>query len=165
MKMDISRLPQELLLTIALLGVCFFGYKFWEHRIRADEEMKTSLRLHKVWEARLRVAEDKALKELIEYRNENAKSYAKLAARADQLARELRQRPTRAQLEAAQQAHPLTAAACPVCTGERLAREDAEFLAREAAAGHAQQSDLQFATSSYETCRRTLKEVTEGKKP
>lgn len=160
MPLELARLVQVLILAAALLAVCLLGYKFWEHRIRRDEAGKVEARLQAAWEKRLRQAEGNALQSLREHRRLHERDYRKLADRTDALARELRQRSTRA--EQAQHPHPLTAIACPVCTGEGLAREDAEFLAGEAAGAAAQQLELHSARSAYDTCRKTLEEVTRG---
>jgi ABC-type multidrug transport system fused ATPase/permease subunit len=163
--MSITRLPQELLLIVALLGACFLGFKFWEHRIREDEAQKVELRMNEAWVKKLKKAEDKALLELIQLRGQHAEDYNRLRSRAAALAGELQKRPTRAQLEAAQQAAVAAGTACPVCTGAGLAREDGEFLAGEASAAAGLQHDLFQARGAYDTCRRTLEAVTttEGK--
>lgn len=158
--MNITRLPQELMLLVLLAAVCVLGYWYWESSVRSDEREKVKVELDKAWRQRLRESEDKATKELIALRGEHAKVYQRLQLRADQLSRELRLRATRA--EQANRPHPLTSIACPVCTGERLAREDGEFLAGEAAAAAAQQQDLRNARAEHDVCRRTLEEVTKG---
>lgn len=158
--MDITRLPQELLLIVALVGACLLGVWYWEGSIRSDERAKVTAELDKAWRLRLQVSEDSAKAQLEAQGRKHAKALSDVQRHASQLALELLKRPSRA--EQSQQPHPLTAAACPVCTGERLAREDAEFLGREAAAAAEQQLDLQRATGAYNTCRKTLEDVTKG---
>lgn len=60
---------------------------------------------------------------------------------------ELRKRPSRADNL------PNSAGACPAATGDRLAREDAEFLTRYSALAAEQQEFLRYCVKQYESLR------------
>lgn len=74
-------------------------------------------------------------------------------ARAASLADSLRKRPARTETSAVSSA---TGSGCPVpvCTGASLSREDAEFLAREAARADELRTSLNQCLKQYEAMRK-----------
>ena len=87
-------------------------------------------------------------------RQEKDREIRNLNARATALSNSLRDRPTRPTAEAS--TLPSTASAgcpVPVCTGAGLSKEDAEFLAREAARGDELRALLKQCYSQYEAIR------------
>lgn len=88
-------------------------------------------------------------------RKEKDREIRDLNARATALTASLRQRPDRP----APQANPVpntpgTGSPVPVCTGAELPREDAEFLAREAARADELRASLRQCLSQYEALRQ-----------
>lgn len=88
-------------------------------------------------------------------RQEKDREIKNLNARATALSNSLRERPSRPTAEASPV--PSTASAgCPVttCTGAGLSREDAEFLAGEAARGDELRALLKQCHAQYESLRK-----------
>lgn len=163
--MNITKLPQELLLIVLLALAVTAGYFFWEHRLiergrtleRAVWEKKQA-EVNLKWEQRLRSSESQALAQLNKLKEDHAKSLETIRLRLDDTLRKLRERPTR---EAAKASGNL-APASQSCTGVQLARDDGEFLARFAQRAAVQGEELARVTGDYEACRRALKEITNG---
>lgn len=148
----------QLFLFVLLLATAVLGANFWEHRVRQDESEKVRTRLSEAWQKKLAEQERIAADERLTQRNQHVEEIARIrsAARRDLVS--LRQRATRAE-------QALTAdrpGAPPACTGDRLARDDAEFLTRFAALAAEQQSRLIEAHKAYETCNKALRSVTQG---
>lgn len=147
------------IVSALLLLTVVAGVNFWEYRVRQDEGKKVRARLDAAWGELLRQAESEASVERLTQRNKHVEDLARVdAARRRELGR-LQQRATRA--EQALEANRAGAVA-QTCTGAALAREDAEFLTRYAAEAAEQRLALVEAHAAYETCRQTLRSVTQG---
>lgn len=85
-------------------------------------------------------------------RQEKDREIRNLNARASALANSLRERPARAAAQSGDVSHSAgTGSAAQSCTGAGLAREDAEFLAREAARGNETRALLKQCRDQYDT--------------
>jgi len=85
-------------------------------------------------------------------RQEKDREIRNLNARASALANSLRERPARAATQSGDVSHSAdTGSTAQSCTGAGLAREDAEFLAREAARGNETRALLKQCRDQYDT--------------
>lgn len=156
-----TNLARQVILILGLALALGLLYWSWVDRIRLDERQKTEQRLQAAWEKKLRAAEAQAQDQLVTLRNQHVQALHGIDLQLRAALRELRNRPSRS--TRAPTPSPADPAPRPTaCTGAELAREDAEFLVREAAAAAEQQSRLVEALGAYSTCRRTLEEVTNG---
>lgn len=116
--------------------------------------------LDAAWRGKLSVVASDANQKLEKERATYETAIRDILAERERMRIELQRRPSRAS-----QQHPATAAgdsapAAEACTGARLAREDADFLAGYAADAGEQQEQLKQTTSMYETCREALRKAT-----
>lgn len=162
--LDIARLPQELLLSAAFVGVLYLGYHVWENRVRSDERQKVEAvwqekqrKADLAWELKLSKAQAKASADLVTLRNQHAQTLSGIHLRLSSALSELRKRADR---QPGTEAATSAVATSGLCRGDTLARPDAEFLAREAAGAAEQQAQLQKVTGDYEACRQALMSVT-----
>lgn len=148
------------LLAIALLCLAgWWGVNSWETRIRMDERRKVTSDLDAAWNRKLRSAELDARETLDSVFTEYNDAIEGILRERDAALERLRKRPSRTTIKTKPADPP---AEIEVCTAVQLASEDAEFLTRESAAAAVQQERLIEATQAYETCRRTLRNVSSG---
>ena len=160
----------KLLVAVVISAIAVGAYLLWEESIRRDERQQVNAKWEKAqaisemrWATRLQSAQAKASQDLVELRNLHAQNLSSIRLRLDDTLRQLRDRPTRAAAQAAGN-QGSDSSPTSVCTGDRLAGEDAEFLAREAARAAEQQEELRAALGAYEACRGTLQSVTGGER-
>ena len=165
--MDLTRLPQQMLLCALFALAAVLGYAYWSHRLieqgrqleRAEWVERQAAETLK-WERKLASAGAQASAQLASLKAQHEQNLNGIRLQLAATLRELRQRPTRAALEEARRANP--ASAPTACTGLQLAGDDAEFLARFAERAAVQQAQLHEAVGQYEACRGALRSVTDG---
>lgn len=145
-------------IALSCLGL-WWAAESWEARIRKDERQKVVSSLDAEWSRKLRSAELDAKETLESVFTEYNDAIEGILRQRDDALERLRKRPSRVTIKTKPADHPTPVEAC---TAVQLAREDAEFLEREAAAAAVQQEQLIEATQAYETCRRTLRNVSSG---
>lgn len=157
---------EKLMIAVVLSALAAGAYLTWESSIRRDERQQVNakweaeqLKVDKAWAIRLQKAQAQASNDLVKLRNQHAENLASIHLRLERTLGELRQRPLRVEatriVSLPDQPAPVIA-----CTGAELAREDGEFLAREAAGAAEQQERLVEAVGAYDACRATLRSVT-----
>lgn len=102
-------------------------------------------------EQRVRSYEQQIMASVTEERNKKDAQIRTIRTQLDAALIELRNRPTRVQV-------PPTATDRRPGTGAELFREDAEFLAREAARADELRAELMACYASYEAARKSLRE-------
>ena len=119
-----------------------------------DRERATQEAEHAAAQAAAREKEQELQANADQLRKEKDREIRDLNARAAALTNSLRDRPTRPTAEASALPSTASAGCAPAsCTGAGLSREDAEFLAREAARADELRSSLRQCLAQYQAIR------------
>jgi len=119
-----------------------------------DKERAAQEAEHAAAQAAAREKEQELQANADQLRKEKDREIRDLNARAAALTNSLRDRPTRPTAEASALPSTASAGCAPAsCTGAGLSREDAEFLAREAARADELRSSLRQCLAQYQAIR------------
>ena len=142
-------MPWTKIIEYALLALLILGLGYWHNsdKNKAIEAVKISLSLKAEQEAR-------AKEQIMNYdayklRAEKDDKIQTINSQLDSALRQLRNRPLRP-------SNPSAPSVGEACTGTKLYREDAEFLAREAARAESVKAERDYYYERYENARKSL---------
>lgn len=151
----------EIIVVLVLIVAGYFGHTYFEHKAVSVAIVNTQTSMEKQYQDKLIAANNKATQAskdladgLTKANQDKDNAVTQITTSLNATINSLRQRPTRADLTSS--VATAVASAKQACNGSQLFREDAEFLAREAARADAVVVERDYYYGQYEDARRTL---------